>query len=133
MRVLVVDDEPDICEMLSTYLKSQGVDTTTAMNGEQAIRYFKSAAYSDKPYAVIVLDLALPVQNGFEVLKEIRQHEKEHRLKPSRIITFSAHTADVADTDLLETSGIDLHVEKPDEKQELIPAIMKALEIVEGK
>ena len=66
-RILVVDDEPSISELISTSLRFVGFDVRTAANGVQAL----SMAEEFKPHAM-VLDVMLPDLDGFEVCKMIR-------------------------------------------------------------
>jgi two-component system OmpR family response regulator len=66
-RILVVDDEPSISELISTSLRFVGFDVRTAATGSQAL----SVAEEFKPHAII-LDVMLPDQDGFEVCRQIR-------------------------------------------------------------
>src|SRR3978361_2325143 len=67
LRVLVVDDEPSICELLSMALRYEGWDVRTAADGAEAVR----AAREFRPDAVI-LDVMLPDMEGLEVLRRLR-------------------------------------------------------------
>jgi DNA-binding response OmpR family regulator len=66
-RILVVDDEPKIVEVVEAYLKKEGFDVLTAMDGEKALSLFKNEAIH-----LIVLDLMLPKMSGQEVCNRIR-------------------------------------------------------------
>jgi len=70
-RVLVVDDEPDILSILVYQLSREGFRVSTAVNGQSAI----AAAIEDPP-DLVVLDLMLPVVDGYEVLKALRRNER---------------------------------------------------------
>lgn len=70
-RILVVDDEPDILSILVYQLSREGFRVSTAVNGQSAI----TAAVADPP-DLLVLDLMLPVVDGYEVLKTLRRHER---------------------------------------------------------
>lgn len=70
-RILVVDDEPDILSILVYQLSREGFRVSTAVNGQSAI----TAAVTDPP-DLLVLDLMLPVVDGYEVLKTLRRHER---------------------------------------------------------
>ena len=65
-RILVVDDESSISELVATSLKFVGFDVRTAATGSQALQI----AQEFKPHALI-LDVMLPDQNGFEVCRQI--------------------------------------------------------------
>ena len=66
-RILVVDDENSISELIATSLKFVGFDVRTAASGAQALQI----AQEFKPHALI-LDVMLPDQNGFEVCRQLR-------------------------------------------------------------
>ncbi|MCX7835801.1 MAG: response regulator [bacterium] len=67
-RILVVDDEPDICEILSRFLKEHGYEVKTAYNGKSAIEITKEFS----PH-YILLDIIMPEMSGLETLREIRE------------------------------------------------------------
>lgn len=83
-KILVVDDERDVVEVLSRRLLEEGFEVITAFDGEEALVKLKQ----DNP-DLILLDLMLPKLNGFEVLKEVREKYKD-RWRP--IIIISAQT-----------------------------------------
>ncbi|MCX6419993.1 MAG: response regulator, partial [Actinobacteria bacterium] len=66
-RILVVDDENSISELISTSLRFVGFDVRTAANGAEALRI----AEEFKPHA-LVLDVMLPDLDGFEVCRQLR-------------------------------------------------------------
>ena len=67
-KILVVDDDKNICELLNLYLKSEDYETTFAYDGSEAI----TKAKEEKP-DLILLDVMMPVINGWEACKLIRQ------------------------------------------------------------
>jgi DNA-binding response OmpR family regulator len=66
-RLLVVDDEPDICEFLSEYFESKGFSTDYALNGPDALEKVDSF----RPH-IVLLDIRMPGMDGLEVLQRIR-------------------------------------------------------------
>lgn len=70
-RILVVDDEPDILSILVYQLSREGFRVSTAVNGQSAI-----AAAMEDPPDLVVLDLMLPVVDGYEVLKTLRRDQR---------------------------------------------------------
>ena len=68
LKVLVVEDNPDISELLYTYLKNENYDVTIVSDGEEAIHI-----YYDIVPDLILLDLMLPKINGYDVCKSIRE------------------------------------------------------------
>src|SRR6266436_9910060 len=67
--ILIVDDEVGIRESLQTLLELEGYDVETAANGEQGL-----VRLGDRPFDLVLLDLALPDRNGIDLLAEIRAH-----------------------------------------------------------
>lgn len=71
-RVMVVDDEENIREVLSSYLDSLGYDVVTASDGEDAIGKFSTGSFD-----LIVSDLLMPTIDGLELLKKIREKDRD--------------------------------------------------------
>ena len=67
-RILIVEDEPDIQELLGTYLRDAGYETAAAGDGAVAL-----AAFERGPFDLVLLDVMLPKLDGFEVCRRIRQ------------------------------------------------------------
>lgn len=67
MRVLVVEDEKDLNRVITKKLKVEGYSVDTCFNGGDAIDYIAAASYD-----IIVMDITMPVKNGYEVLSHIR-------------------------------------------------------------
>src|SRR6202050_4324299 len=70
--VLVVDDEPTIAEVVSRYLERAGYRTRIASDGAQALE-----AASDQRPDLVVLDLMLPRIDGLEVMRRLREHDRD--------------------------------------------------------
>jgi CheY-like chemotaxis protein len=68
-KILCVDDDPDILMVLQSALGTYGYETVLAHDGEEGVRVFKERK---KELVVVILDLRMPVKNGFEAAKEIR-------------------------------------------------------------
>ena len=67
-RILIIEDEPDIQELLDAYLRDAGYETATAGDGVEALARFQEASYD-----LILLDLMLPKIDGFGVCEWIRR------------------------------------------------------------
>ena len=80
-KILIVDDEEDIITFLDTFLKSEGFETKTAMNGVEAYKAIKN----EKP-DLITLDLQMPKNTGTDFFRKIRHH-KEYRDIPVIVIS----------------------------------------------
>ena len=114
-RILVVDDEPQICHSLQTNLENRNYDVTTAASGEEALE----AIARQKPDVVIV-DLILPAMDGIELTRRIRAHS------PVPIIVLSAIGDERKKVEALE-SGADDYVTKPFGIEELAARVKSAL------
>ena len=71
-RVLVVDDEPEAVELLREFLAAKGYEVLTASDGEEALCKVKE----ERPH-LILLDVRMPKMDGLEVLKQIREIDRE--------------------------------------------------------
>lgn len=67
-KVLIVDDEQEIRELISTYLKRENIQTVECENGSMALFYLKK-----EPVDLIILDIMMEDMDGYEVLREIRK------------------------------------------------------------
>ena len=115
-RILVVDDENSISELIATSLRFVGFDVRTAATGSQAL----SVAEEFKPHALI-LDVMLPDQNGFDVCRQLRA---EGHSVGVLFLTAKDTTEDKI-TGL--TIGGDDYVTKPFSPRELVARIKSAL------
>ena len=66
-KILIIDDDAELCEMLSHYLQQEGLATETVQHGRRGLERARSADWE-----LIVLDVMLPGMNGFDVLRELR-------------------------------------------------------------
>src|ERR1700690_198144 len=109
IRVLVVDDEPSLAELLASVLRFEGWDVRTAADGAGALR----AAREFKPDAV-VLDVMLPDFNGLEVLRRLREEQ------PRVCVLFLTARDAVEDRIAGITAGGDDYVTKPFSLEEVL-------------
>jgi DNA-binding response OmpR family regulator len=114
-RILIVDDEPRILEVVATYLRRDGYQVETAADGDTARRGLAEF----KP-DLVVLDLMLPAVSGFEVLNDIRRDGD----LPVILLTARAEESDrVAGLEL----GADDYVVKPFSPRELVARVRTVL------
>ena len=104
IKILLVDDEKDILEIMSYNLKKEGYDVFTARDGQSAI----NKALDIEPQ-LIVLDIMMPGMDGITACQEMRKHES---LKKSVIIFLTARNEDFAQIAALESGGDDF-ISKP--------------------
>ena len=109
VRVLVVDDEPSLAELLASVLRSEGWEIRTAGDGASAVR----AARDFEPDAV-VLDIMLPDFDGLEVLRRIRA------VRPHVCVLFLTAKDSVQDRVAGITAGGDDYVTKPFSIEEVL-------------
>ncbi|MCA1917009.1 response regulator [Methanospirillum hungatei] len=77
-RILLMDDEPAICEITGILLKKLGYDPTIAVTGEEALAEYKKSRENGNPYDVIILDLTIPGgMGGREVISIIRESDPD--------------------------------------------------------
>jgi two-component system alkaline phosphatase synthesis response regulator PhoP len=103
-KILLVDDEPDILEILEYNLRKEGYDVTTANNGEDGLR--KAKEFSPD---LIILDIMMPVMDGVEVCRQLRSDSDFD----DTVITFlTAREEDYSQIAALDTGGDD-YITKP--------------------
>jgi DNA-binding response OmpR family regulator len=117
-RILVVDDEPEVVELVEFNLKKAGFDVLTATDGAAALK----KARAEQPN-LIVLDLMMPEIDGLEVCKILRRDPATARIP---IIMLTAKAAEVDRIVGLEL-GADDYVTKPFSPRELVLRINKVL------
>jgi len=110
-RILVIDDDIELCELLSDYLGSEGFEVRTVNHGEQGA----TMALADN-YSLVVLDVMLPGMNGFDVLRKIRTTSK------LPVIMLTARGDDIDRIVGLEL-GADDYLPKPFNPRELVARI----------
>ncbi len=113
-KILIVDDEPDVLKVAMFRLKKAGYEILTALDGQTAL----SSIRNEKP-DLILLDLRLPVLDGPEVCKQVKNNEE---LKQIPIILFTATTDTTA---AVEAEGLeaDDYIIKPFEPEELFEKV----------
>jgi len=106
MRVLMVDDNQDITELVYKFLTAKGVENTVTNNPREGLDLIKNENYD-----VVLLDIAMPEFCGRDIIAAL---EKENILKDQKIIIFSAHAFTEAQiNDLLEKEGVYSIMKKP--------------------
>ncbi|MCC7205666.1 MAG: response regulator [Anaerolineae bacterium] len=86
-RILVVDDDKPLCNMMATALANAGYAVATAFSGEEALD-----RYREQQPDLVILDFAMPGMNGFEVCTEIRRLDPPHHRTLVVFLTAYAQT-----------------------------------------
>ena len=111
LQILLVDDDPNISELIKLYLTKEGFDVVTASRGDEALKLFKTTAPS-----LVLLDIMLPGMDGWQVCREVRKVSNI----PVIMLTAKDETFDkVLGLEL----GADDYIVKPFEPKELVARI----------
>ena len=119
-KVCVVDDDEKFCTMIADALRKDGYHTTTAFTGEQAL-----AVYDRELPDLILLDVAMPGINGFEVAASIRERETSAERR-TIIVIMTAHARSFS-VSVGFHSGIDSYLIKPLMPQDVVAHVRQAL------
>jgi len=121
LRILVVDDEPDILETLEFSLSRQGFDVATAIDGLEGLEKAKRT-----PPDFMILDVMLPGCNGYEVsrmLKEWMDNDPEASIFPIMLLTARKVESEDREKFIATWSRADACVYKPFELSEVVSTI----------
>ena len=118
-KVLIVEDDANIAELLHLYLEKEGFETQVAKDGGKGVELFRS--YQPD---LVLLDIMLPIMDGWSVLKKIREGDKT----PVIMLTAKGETEDKVSG--LE-QGADDYIVKPFEMKEVLARIRAVLRRVE--
>lgn len=114
-KLLLIDDDQELCQLLQEYLTAEGFSVDLAHDGQQALEQVQKV-----PYAAIILDVMLPIRSGFEVLKELRQNYST----PVLMLTAKGDTIDrVVGLEI----GADDYLPKPCDPRELVARVRAVL------
>ena len=108
MRLLVVEDEKKLCDMIAKSLHQSGYEVDVCNDGEEALDMIYAEMYD-----LIVLDLNLPGVDGMEILRELRKEDEE-----TKVLILSARSQ-IADKIEGLDAGANDYMEKPFHLQEL--------------
>ncbi|KAJ5893863.1 hypothetical protein N7495_005554 [Penicillium taxi] len=114
-HVLVVDDNEINIKILTTFLRKIGCSFDTATNGLIALQQYQA---SEKPYDFVLMDVSMPVMDGLESTRKIRQYEHERGLNPSCIMAVSGVASDTMQQQAVQ-AGVNDYLCKPLSLQKL--------------
>lgn len=117
-RLLLVDDEPDLVQMVSVRLKAAGYEVSTAYDGQEALEKVKES-HPD----LMILDLMLPKLDGYKVCRLLKLDERTRGIP---ILIFTAR-AQVEDVTLATECGADAYLTKPFEAKVLLGKLQELL------
>jgi signal transduction histidine kinase/ActR/RegA family two-component response regulator len=119
-RILVIDDEDSVRDILSRMLKTKGHKVVVAPNGEEGIERFRS-----EPFDLVFTDLGMPKLSGWDVGKTIKG------INPKTPIAMITGWGVELDREKLNESGIDLIISKPFNFDQVIDLVSEAMELKE--
>ncbi len=113
-RILIVEDDPDIQEVLQTYLEEEGYEAIPAVDGEEALERFRAG-----PVDLVLLDLLLPRMDGYHVCAAIRE------VSDVPVIMLTA-----LDSEAHQLKGFDLRIDDYITKPFSMPVLLRKVEAV---
>ena len=120
-KILVVDDEPAITNLVTAYLKAEGYEVYTAADGTAGLK----AARAFKP-DLIIMDIMLPGMDGIELLSRLRRESQVY------VIMLTARTEET-DKIVGLSAGADDYVTKPSSPRELTARVKAALRRIQSR
>jgi PAS domain S-box-containing protein len=119
VRILIAEDSEDNRFLLQEYLKGSPFQIKFAENGKQAVELATS-----EPFDIILMDMLMPVMDGLQATRLIREEEKRAGKSPVPLLalTASARAEDIAQS---RAAGCDAHLSKPISRQDLLETLKK--------
>jgi len=120
-RVLCIDDEPGVIELVSLILKSQDIEVQGAGSGKEGLE-----AMRQNPPDAVLLDIMMPEMDGWEVYKEMQADES---LKRIPVIIVTARNSSFEEIIARERAGVSDYVTKPFLPNDLRKSLARVLEL----
>ncbi|MDZ4729889.1 MAG: PAS domain S-box protein [Xanthomonadales bacterium] len=117
LRILLAEDSSDNLVLIQSYLKTGGYQVDVACNGAVALEMVISGSYD-----VVLMDVQMPVMDGYSATRQIRQWETENQVAPVPILALTAHALPEGVSKSLD-AGCTAHLTKPIRMTTLIDAI----------
>jgi two-component system OmpR family response regulator len=124
-RILVVDDNQDIRDLIIQMLDFEDYDISTAKDGEEALKIIKSHRFD-----LILLDVMMPGKSGIEVLSEIRS-SKDSQIKNLAVVMITAKSL-IDDVDAALSAGATSYIVKPFRTEAIKQKIKSIFEVQEN-
>ena len=124
LHILLVEDNELNMEIAEFMLQNEGAEVTKAWNGQEAVELFRKSEHGE--FDVILMDIMMPVVNGYEATKMIRSLDREDA-KEIPIIAMTAN-AFTEDRIRAKEAGMDEHISKPVDVELLIKIIHRFVE-----
>ena len=119
IRILTVEDSPMNLFLIQSYLKKPRYSLETASNGAIAVEKFQSGDFD-----IVLMDVQMPVMDGYTATRTIRAWEAENRRRPTPILALTAHAFSEQQRESF-AAGCNAHLVKPVPKDALLQAIQE--------
>ena len=120
MKVLLVEDEPNVGRLLTTILKKWNIDSVWAQNGREAFQILQKSSID-----LLISDLVMPEMNGIELVQQLRKMERFRNL-PILMISGKADKGDIAEAAKLGINGFIRKPFKPDDLKKKLFTISRS-------
>ena len=122
-KILVVDDDRNICELLKLYLENDGYTVFVANDGQEAVEIFGKSALDY--FGVIYMDVMMPRMNGLDAARTIREMKRrDARRVPIIAMSANAFAEDIINSRL---AGMNVHLAKPLDAEKMIVALKQCM------
>lgn len=120
-HILVAEDNSDNYKLLEAYLLKRHYNLTWVKNGADAFKQFK-----EKEFDLIIMDIQMPIMDGYEATTLIRNYEDSFKLQAIPILALSANASE-KDIEMSKKIGCNLHLVKPIKKELLLKTVSELL------
>lgn len=127
-RILIVDDEADLVDLLADRLEYYGYDVDEAQNGKEGLGAYIAGWYQNNPFDLLLLDICMPGLTGFELVTMIRKFEQDHKVKTKQQAEIIILTASKEAYQTAVNQGQHEVMLKPYEEASLMSLIESKLE-----
>ncbi|MEF8941717.1 MAG: response regulator [Desulfohalobiaceae bacterium] len=123
-RILVVDDDPDFCDVVQSKLEGLDVDVDLAYDGVEGMERVK-----ENPPDIIVLDVMMPEKDGFQMCREVKQDSNYQDIPVIMLTAVADHIADTAYSqyDAMSMEAEDYIPKGPDCSSQVIKSVQELL------
>lgn len=123
-HVLLVDDNRINLQLLIMFMKKHKFPYQEAMNGQEALdKYIEFSGPGKRRFDYVLMDISMPIMDGLEATRRIRDFEVENRQKRATVIALTGLASAQAQAEA-ESSGVDIYMPKPVKFQELRPLLI---------
>lgn len=129
-RVLIIDDQPELCELMNAQLKASGFEFKQAYDGERGLQL----ALTEHPDCIL-LDVRMPRQDGLTFLRKLRSYRdddpvKQRLVRSTPVIVLTAAGDNMRA--LFQTEGVNDYITKPFDVQKIKTRILSVIQSREG-